>query len=249
MKPVVKYIPGTYVSSEGIKFSVEANYPKYREAKPSLVENLGPFCSYCENAYSYSRDLDVEHIQPKNFKKDGVKVYAHLETAWSNFLLSCTTCNGSDNKDTKDVVLNQCHLPHLNNTFKSFVYKAGGVVEVNPALQGLSHDNAVNLMSLVRLDKSPATSCPGDTRWLKRTKDWDQACKYREKYDLGTTDIDTIVDLVGSRGGWSIWFTVFQGCDDVRKALLDFPGTAKGCFDPSNHYEPIDRNPGQVDPV
>lgn len=73
--------------------------------------------------------------------------------------------------------------------------------------------------------------------------------KYRRKYNVGNTDIDTILDLVRNRGGWSIWFTVFKGCDEVRKALLGFPGTARLCFDPDNHYEPIDRNPGLADPT
>ena len=50
---------------------------------------------------------------------------------------------------------------------------------------------------------------------------------------------------------WSIWFTVFKNHDEVRAAMIDaFPGTAKNCFDPDNHYEPIDRNPDNPnDPV
>ena len=92
-------------------------------------------------------------------------------------------------------------------------------------------------------------SRPGDTRYKKRSKDWNLACKYRAKFIEGKTDIETIVDLVKAKGGWSIWFTVFRGCDDVRKALLDFPGTAKQCFDPNNHFEPVDRNPGFPDPT
>ena len=39
------------------------------------------------------------------------------------------------------------------------------------------------------------------------------------------------------------------GCDDVRNALLNFPGTARHCFDTANHYEPTDRNPGLADPT
>ena len=73
--------------------------------------------------------------------------------------------------------------------------------------------------------------------------------RYKQKYLAGKAEISTIVDLVKNRGGWSIWFTVFKGYDEVRASLLDFEGTAKMCFDPANHYEPIDRNPGLGDPT
>ena len=69
------------------------------------------------------------------------------------------------------------------------------------------------------------------------------------KFDAGKIGLDVILDLLENRGGWSIWFTVFCGCDDVRNALLDFPGTARQCFDAANHYEPLDRNPGLADPT
>lgn len=250
MRPVEKLDPGAILFVDDAPIQVHKTYDDYHEAKPALVANLGMFCSYCEEAYHQQRDLHVEHIQPKGYTtEDGIKIYAHLETEWSNFLLSCETCNGPDNKNTHNVILAECHLPHINNTFKSFVYKAGGVVEINPDLTGDSFTHAQALYKLVRLDKSPKTSCPGDTRYRKRRIDWDLAYRYREKYDKRTTDIESIVNLVNSRGGWSIWYTVFQGCDDVRQALLDFPGTAKNCFDPNNHYEPIYRNPDQIDPV
>lgn len=249
MRPIIKLVPGTYTDTDGSTIVISSDYPDYSEAKTGLVYNLGEFCSYCEEAYHQKRDLDVEHIQPKNYEEAGVKIYDHLKTKWSNFLLSCKTCNGTDNKGTKNVILGECHLPHLNNTFKSLIYKAGGVVEVNPELSGLAKIHAENLLNLVRLDKTPETSCPGDTRCRKRKKDWDLAEKYKKKYELGKIDVEYIIDLVTSRGGWSIWYTVFDGFDDVRKALLEFPGTAKNCFDPKNGYRPIDRFPGYPDPT
>jgi len=249
MRPVVKLTPGIHTMPDASSIEVHSHYNDFHDAKPALVHNIGMFCSYCEEAYHQARDLHVEHVQPKGYEEHGYKIYAHLENEWSNFLLSCATCNGADNKDTKNVVLNECHLPHINNTFKSLVYKAGGVVEVNPLLTGDAYNHAKKLLELVRLDKSPATSCPGDTRCKKRRNDWDLASKYRAKFDAGKTSIDTIVDLVVAKGGWSIWFTVFSGCDDVRNALLNFPGTARHCFDTANHYEPTDRNPGLADPT
>lgn len=242
MRPVVKLDPGTYPMPDGSTLTIHEKYDPYQGAKPDLVKNLGEFCSYCEDAYHQERDLHVEHVQPKS-------IYSALKTKWSNFLLSCATCNGTDNKGTTNVTLNEYHLPHLNNTFKSLVYKAGGVVEVNPALTGDAYDHAKALIELVGLNKSPATSRRGDTRWKKRSKDWDKACEYRDKYKAGKIEIKNIIDLVYAGGGWSIWFTVFYGFDEVRMALLDFPGTAKQYFDATNHYDPLDRNPGKVDPT
>lgn len=249
MRPVVKLGTGTHTMPDGSMLTIEKTYNPYQDAKPALVRTLGAFCSYCEDAYHQERDLHVEHVQPKNYEEHGVKIYAQLETEWSNFLLSCATCNGPDNKDTKKVVLSECHLPHINNTFKSLVYKAGGVVEVNPVLTDDAYNHAKNLLDLVGLGKSPATSRPGDTRYKKRRIDWETAVKFKEKYETGRADIETIIKLVENRGGWSIWYTVFSGCDDVRKALLEFPGTEKQCFDSGNHYEPLDRHPGLADPT
>lgn len=245
MRPVVKWDPQ---HGEGIR----EEYPNYRDAKPHLCRNLGTMCSYCEKAYTDGRDLHVEHVQPKGYKDaEENALYAHLETAWSNFLLACPTCNGPDNKGDKNVVLGHCHLPHLNNTFLSLRYRPGGVVEVNPVLSGLSAENADNLLRLVGLDKSPRTSSPQDKRCLVRSEKWNLAQRYLDKYRRGRADVETIIDLAKGHGCWSIWFTVFQGCDEVREALIEqFPGTAARCFDASRHYEPVNRNPDNPnDPI
>lgn len=82
-----------------------------------------------------------------------------------------------------------------------------------------------------------------------------ELCNYShfQKYDNtgSIVDVQTIVDLVKGHGCWSIWFTVFKGHDEVRKALIEnFPGTAASCFDAQNHFEPIYRNPqDDEDPV
>ena len=246
MRPVEKANVGEMLTlSNGTVHTVTQQYHPYQDAKSALVANLGGFCSYCEDAYHKERDLAVEHVQPK-----GLGQYAGLQCEWSNFLLGCSTCNGADNKDTKDVVLEEIHLPHRNNTYKSLQYRSGGVVVVNTALTGLSAIHAKALLELVGLDKSPMTSSRGDTRWKKRQEDWNIASVYRRRYQTGQIDEDVVVELAKSQGGWSIWFTVFKGCDEVRRRLItDFPGTCIRCFDPNNHYEPIDRNPGKADPV
>jgi hypothetical protein len=139
-------------------------------------------------------------------------------------------------------------MPHRNNTFLSFKYAAGGVVCVNPALSGASRANARALLSLIGLDKTPKTSKPSDNRWMIRSETWNLSQKYLKKYKEHRLDVEDIVDLVKARGGWSIWFTVFEGMDEVRAHLIsDFEGTAAECFDAQNHYAPICRNPEKDD--
>lgn len=246
MRPIEKKQPNDVLQLEdGSLHTISTIYNPYQSAKPVLIANIGKYCSYCEDAYHQDRDLHVEHVQPKGLPK-----YAHLRYAWDNFLLSCSTCNGTDNKGNKNVILNEIHLPHRNNTFLSLCYKPGGVVIANPALTGLSLQHATNLLNLTGLGKPPANSSPGDKRWMKRSHDWDIAQRYRNKYENRKCDIETIVDLVTKGGGWSIWFTVFQEHDEVRKALIEkIPGTCATCFDAQQHYNPIERNPGESDPV
>lgn len=241
MRPIDKWKPGTHVLSDGSSIEVYDRYDPYSTAKSNLSKNIGDNCSYCEKSFPDDRDLHVEHIKPKS-------VYPKLKTSWDNFLLSCSTCNGVDNKGVRDVEPG-CHLPHLNNTFLSFKYMAGGVVIVNPKLRGMSKNNAEALYKLVRLDKTPRTSKPGDKRWKNRFDNWNLANRYYQKYCDSRVDVDTIIDLVRGRGGWSIWFTVFIGCKEVKQALVEqFPGTARDCFDAN--YDPISRHPeNATDPI
>ena len=252
MRPVNKWNPGSVTLPDGTQIQVDSNYPDYKNAKPILSVNLGCMCSYCEKIYPDDRDLHVEHIQPKNYVDEhNNKIYAHLETAWQNFLLSCATCNGADNKGTKNVEYGKCHLPHLNNTFLSLVYKPGGVVEVNPLLKGVSCDNATSLLNLIGLNKGPKVSKERDKRWEVRSKVWKLANRYLQKFSKREIDMETLIDLVKGYGCWSIWFTVFREYDEVRKALIEeFPGTAVECFDAQHHYDPVCRNPeNTIDPV
>ena len=245
MRPVNKWLPGWVTLSDGSPLKIEEDYHPYRKAKRDLCKNLGLFCSYCEKGYQDERDLAVEHVQPRKYKDEaGNMPYECLEAKWSNFLISCATCNGADNKDTKNVEYGNCHLPHLNNTYLSLKYDKGGVVTVNPDLQGKSRDNAQHLLELVGLDKGPRNSSDGDKRWMLRKDTWDLAERYLNMYRRQKITLDVLLDLVKAYGYWSIWFTVFKTCDEVRAALInEFPGTAQECFDAKNHYEPVARHP------
>lgn len=246
MRPVLKFMAGTQISIEGRSQTVSETYDPYQSAKKTLMVNLGEYCSYCEVHNPNQRDLHVEHVQPK-----GLRQYADLQTKWSNFLLACSTCNGADNKGDKNVVLADIHLPHLNNTFLSLQYLPGGVIKVNPTLSAVSRQHAQALIQLIGLDKKPSEYALSDNRWQKRSCTWNMAQRYLSKYREGKADVETIIDLAKAEGHWSIWFTVFDGHNEVRKALIgSFPGTAACCFDAANNYAPINRNPGNLeDPV
>lgn len=246
MRPVKKFSVGDQITLyTGDKHRVSPDYIPYKRAKAPLITNLGSYCSYCEASIQLVRDIEVEHIHPRS-----IEAYKNEENSWDNFLLSCSTCNGKDNKSNHDVDLEHCHMPHRNNTFLSFKYAAGGVVCVNPALSGASQANAQALLSLIGLDKSPKTSKPTDNRWKNRLDTWNLSQIYLKKYKEHKLEVDVIIDMVKARGGWSIWFTVFEGMDEVRARLIsDFEGTAAECFDAQNHYAPIYRNPGKDDPV
>ena len=66
--------------------------------------------------------------------------------------------------------------------------------------------------------------------------------RYLDKYKSGMADVEDTIELSKGYGHWSIWFTVFKGIDEVRKALIEFtPGTCADCFDSENHFEPVAR--------
>lgn len=239
MRPVEKLRPGdTCILEDGTAVIVKAEYKPYSRARDLLFSNLGPYCSYCERRLGGAL-TQLEHVQPQ-------ELYPLLINSWSNFLWGCAICNGSHNKDSKNVLLGQIHLPHLNNTFKSLVYKEAGVVQVNPTLTGASKAHAEELWKLVGYDEKTE-----DARMTFRREAWELAEYSLQEYEGGNRNLDKLIKAIKHNGSWSIWFTVFKDHDEVRKAMIDnFPGTAKNCFDPNNHYEPIDRNPNDPnDPV
>lgn len=240
MRPVKKLSSGDSIKLlDGAKHSIRAKYKPYSDAKNPLVANIGEYCSYCEKPAS-DEAVHIEHIQPKD-------IYKNLEFKWSNFLLACQRCNGSDNKGKKDVVLNNIHLPHLNNSMLSIQYGIGGIVQIHPKLtpNTTEYQKAKALIDLVGLDKRPGhNNClPKDKRWMKRDNVWNLALRYVEKLNKKETDIECITDLAESRGFFSVWFTVFKDYPNVRGALIKrFKGTPKKCFDEDNNFEPIPRN-------
>lgn len=213
------------------------SYKPHTLAKPDLEEAIGCYCSYCEEFHS---NLQVEHVisvdQDSNRKHD-----------WDNFLLACSRCNGRDNKSNKSVDLSQIHFPHRDNTLHSLIYREGGLIQVNPALEQNEWQKALALVKLVGLDKHPANpeypNFPiGDNRWKTRREQWEVATRKRKEFDAGLWMPAHIVEFAKERGYFSVWFTLFEGIPEVRKALMDaFSGTAPECFDADSGYRPIPR--------
>ncbi len=247
MRPVNKSHPGDtvcYMDSQGmvINHIIQPYYDPYGNAKMPICGNIGNYCSYCE-CHERESSLAIEHIVPKSQGGD--------EKAWNNFLLSCTICNST--KGITVISSSQCHFPHLNNTFLSFIYDQTGRIRVNPNIPLQSQEKANNLLKLTHLDRFPSTSeipSPKDFRWQERYECWNTATKLKEYYLLKKISEDDIIKAAKREGNWSIWFTVFSGMDAILSRLIsDFPGTSSECFDAGNHYAPVERNPGQTDPV
>jgi uncharacterized protein (TIGR02646 family) len=237
MRPVKKLVIGDTIKVRDKDVVIKEDYNKYGDALPILEANLGQYCSYCE---VFSSDTEVEHIISKDQDKS-------LETKWNNFLIACGRCNGKGNKSNNLVDLDNIYFPDTHNTFICFSYLEGGIVQLNPALATNERQKAENLMNLVGLDKYPSNKkypkhTLNDKQWSFRRTAWELAEKYLDKFTKETTDVDTIIDLALSRGFFSVWFTVFQAHDDVKKALIEkFIGTTTECFDASNYYAPIKR--------
>ena len=58
-------------------------YAKYQDARPDLIDRIGPYCSYC--GMQLRTSLAVEHVKPKDANPA-------LRIEWTNVLLSCTHC-------------------------------------------------------------------------------------------------------------------------------------------------------------
>lgn len=214
-------------------------YSPYGKAKDDLIDNLGPYCSFCEREGYYSA-LDVEHIQPK-----GLTQYAHLEENWDNFLLGCKNCNPI--KGDKDVVLTDIFLPHQNNTVLIFEYLQGGLIQLSSHLTSTERKKAKRLMDLVGLDRRPGRPnySTRDKRWQDRMNVYNLAERYLGKYENGTASEDVVVDLARASGFWSVWMCVFDQHAEVKNRLIaEFPGTCMHCFDVN--AQPLRRNGNEI---
>lgn len=219
MRPIVKWQVGDVEHPEVLE-----EFNPWSVAKPILELNLAAFCSYCEKPSS-DEGIHIEHVQPKS-------LYPELKFKWVNFLFSCQRCNGMDNKGDKNVVIGKLHLPHTNNTWKSLLYKEGGLPVVHPDLNSFEAKKAQALIDLVGLDKREGhpKHLSGDNRAKRRRTTWELAEKYLIRYKDERFAPDIIADLAYARGFWSVWMTVFHDEIEVKRELKSkFEGTYTDC--------------------
>ncbi|MBN2743975.1 MAG: HNH endonuclease [Marinilabiliaceae bacterium] len=241
MRPLKKWAVGHGYAPNNF---VQNQYNPYGNAFPILNENMGDHCAYCE---VFSPNLKIEHVISKD--QDNTKTYL-----WDNFLLSCDSCNGRDNKTNKSVDLNKIYMPHINNTQLAFNYLEGGLVSINNSLLDAQKEKANALIDLVGLDKYPGNPKfppddkrpnginPRDKRWEHRRKAWEIATIKLNEYLSSSINPSAIAEYAVERGFFSIWFTVFKLHPEVKKALVEkFTGTDANCFD--ENMNPIPRNP------
>jgi hypothetical protein len=215
----------------------EVTFTDYKQARDPLIDRIGDYCSYC--GISLPSQIDVEHILPKNPNPA-------LELEWTNFLLACTNCNSI--KGHKDVVLADFYWPHLDNTFRAFVYEQDLPPQVVDSPE-IDSDVAEATIRLTGLDRLPghANYSDRDRRWLKRVDVWSVALQTADF--LAVDDSDAMrtlaVEVARARGFWSVWMTVFfDDVDMCRRLINAFPGTAIDCFDDDTN--PLPRLGGAV---
>jgi len=213
-------------------------YTRYQEARGELIDRLGQYCSYCEMKLPSS--LAVEHVQPKS-------LHPELLLEWDNFLLACPNCN-STKLDT-DVHLEDYLWPDRDNTFLAFVYREGGRISVNDALDDNRKRCAQNTLDMAGLQKQPGSDDleRSDRRWSNRREAWKTANRAlkRLKENDSKSFREQIVDTASEGGDWSTWMTVFKDDPDMlNRFIKEFKGTSKECFDENGN--PLPRKGGIV---
>lgn len=90
-----------------------------------------------------------------------------------------------------------------------------------------------------------------DSRWRHRRVAREWAVKYLPKYEDGRLSACEIAEFAAQKGFFSVWFSIYNSHDDVKKALIEsFIGTAINCFDNMDGYKPVYRNPNNpADPI
>ncbi|MBP6812854.1 MAG: hypothetical protein KA138_15100 [Saprospiraceae bacterium] len=204
---------------------------------------------------------NVEHIVPKN-PMPGQPAGDPL--AWENMLLACVACNGPDAKGNKPYNPNDYYTPVHHNTLLAFSVEihpnepdAAIVVphlNLSPA-QKAKAEETIDLFKWQAIDRRPKVV---DLRWKKRREAIEAVKAATWLYDKSKVDnaiiaAEKVAVYAKSVGFFMLWFTAFAGEPTVIEKLLDnniIPGTAQNCFDRTNGFCPIPRNPGSIaDPI
>ena len=210
----------------------------YGQAKPDLIDRMGPFCSYCESPGSPTQ-LHVEHIYPE-------ATTAHPKRAknWRNFLLACATCNTYKRHHLGDGqqvrLLFRALWPHLDNTLNAFSYLPDGRVTVRSGIGAALSALANELIAMAGLLRSPAAAQGFENLGIaydgisRRKEAWGIAENALAVYleNPSPAQIRSIRDACRKTGYFSIWMEVFSKHHKVRQALIAECKAAPACFDP-----------------
>lgn len=242
MRPVERGgVPQVNVPTGTGTLSQDKIFNEYVFARSDLIFRIGDYCSYCERRLT--SDLAVEHVEPKR----GAGAQPHLALIWTNFLLGCRNCNSA--KGDSPINLQEYFWPHLDNTFRAFLYSSGGLVTVNTfELNSRLVRIAVQTMELTnfpgRINSGPTAN---DRRLECRRLAWDVA---QESFDdLRRHDTPGMRHQIErtalAHGYFSVWMTVFDSDSEMKRRFIDaFRGTAQSCFDEVGN--PVPRPGGQI---
>ena len=208
-------------------------YTRYRYSVDDLKERLGSFCSYCE--MNIDNQPDVEHVIPKSKEPD-------LKLKWSNFLLSCKTCNtikGDKNDDREGYA-----FPDEVNTAYLYRYQHG-MVQINDELSEEDKEKAQKMFDLIKVDRDRNTSNLNDDRKIARLREFNKATDSLKDYSELPCDLMASVIGRSPSGFVSVWLEVFKEHPKVKEAILkNTKGTALKCYD--DNFTPIkDINRGE----
>lgn len=213
-------------------------FTDHKDARDPLIQRIGDYCSYCENALPSG--IDVEHVRPKSLNPD-------VALNWPNFLLACGHCNSI--KGHQAITIGDYFWPDTDNTSRAFKYELDQPPSVGGALGDSACAAAQRTLELTGLDRAPGHPdySDRDRRWFKRKEVWGVALLSFQMLQENDTPFmrQTIVFTAQSRGFWSVWMTVFQHDHDMRRRFIAaFPGTAVTCFAPDT--TPIARPGGSI---
>ena len=227
------------------KTQKQDEYKPYDKAKPELLAQLGEHCSYCGRPGN-AQDLHVEHIYPND-------PHPELEYKWSNFLVSCNTCNSYKNihlGKRRQIDLERKYIwPHSDNTFKAFRYKPTGEIEITVAGPAALVGAVEATRDMVGLMLSPAKAARYQKLGVaydganKRSQMWGIAEGFRTMYLANPTpaNVKTISDGANKLGYFNIWMEVFHDRVEIRQALILAFKADRNCFDANTQPRPKGR--------
>ena len=210
-------------------------FSDYRDAKPHLIDRLGPHCSYCE-AYGVPTALDVEHIYPKD-------PHPRHENSWDNFLIACKSCNSKKNSylgsGRQRALRGRFLWPHVDNTARAFQYSSDGSVAPAPGLAADLRKLAEGTINMVGAMVDPAKAKDYDQLAIAysaashREEIWREVQSIRKDYlkNPGSARARVFAAIAVRMGYFSIWMEVFSDRPEFRRELISAFKADPTCFD------------------